>query len=416
MRQFLEILRFEYLGYIKNKVFIGITVVVVAALAILLSFPRITAVFDNGGEESGAEESTGETVLIRDDTGEGELSLSFLAPVFPGDSLELTEASQEELEQAVERGECSRALILAGDMSYVYIVESLGIYDSTQQAIEEALTAMYQTKTLTDLGLDMQEVEKVMGAAVTGQLVQMGKDQAGNFLYTYVLIMLLYMAIVIYGQLVANSVAIEKGSRAMELLITSARPKNLMFGKVLGAGLAGLTQLIIMLGSAFLFFQINKDVWEGNAVVYALFNMPPQIFLYTLLFFLLGYFIYAFLYGAVGSMATKVEDLNTTSMPVMFMLIAVFLVVIMGLAGGTPDSGLMVVASFIPVSSPMAMFVRITMSQVPAWQVAVSVGLAVASIFGIGYISAKIYKVGVLLYGKTPKLSQVIKAMRDSKT
>ena len=143
--------------------------------------------------------------------------------------------------------------------------------------------------------------------------------------------------------------------------------------------------------------------------------MPLPILFYTVLFFILGYFIYAFLFGAVGSMASKVEDINTTSLPVMFLMIAVFLLVVYALAGGTPDSTIMVVASFIPISSPMAMFVRIAMSQVPVWQVVVSVGILILSTFGIGYLSAKIYQVGVLLYGKPPKLGEILKAMKTSK-
>ena len=414
MKQFLSILRFEYLGYIKNKVFMGITIAVIVILAVLLSLPRITALIGGDSEAESEPEATGEKVLIRDETG-GGMALAYLSPLFPGDTVELTDLGQDELQDMVSSGECAGAIIITGELSYVYIVDSLGLYDSTQYSIEEALTAMYRAKTLTDLGLSAQEAGQVLSAAASGQVLQTGKDQASNFLYTYILIMLLYMAIVVYGQLVANSVAIEKGSRAMELLITSARPRNLMFGKVLGSGLAGLTQLGLMLGSAFLFFNLNRDGWAGNAMVNSIFNMPIETLLYTVLFFLLGYFIYAFLYGAVGSMATKVEDLNTTSMPVMFLMIAVLMIVIFNLAGGTPNSPLMVAASFIPVSSPMAMFVRITMSEVPSWQVAASVGILIASTLGIGYLSAKIYKVGVLLYGKPPKFREILKTMRASK-
>lgn len=415
MKQFLSILRFEYSGYIKNKVFMGITISIVLILAILLSLPRLTALFESDDSSEPTSSSSGELILIRDETGAGDMSLSYLSPIFPEDTLELTDMTQEQLQDCVSSGECGRAIIITSDLSYTYIVDSLGIYDSTQLAIGEALASRYQAQALTSLGLTAAEAGQVINAAVTGELVQLGKDQSSNFMYTYILIMLLYMAIMIYGQLVANSVAIEKGSRAMELLITSARPRNLMFGKVIGSGLAGLTQLGLVLGSAFLFFELNRDQWAGNAIINSIFNMPLPILLYTILFFILGYFIYAFLFGAVGSMASKVEDINTTSLPVMFLMIAVFLLVIYALAGGTPDSTIMVIASFIPVSSPMAMFVRIAMSQVPLWQVATSIGILILSTFGIGYLSAKIYQVGVLLYGKPPKLGEILKAMKTSK-
>ena len=415
MKQFLSILRFEYSGYIKNKVFMGITISIVLILAILLSLPRLTDLSKSDDSSEPISSSSGELILIRDETGAGDMSLSYLSPVFPEDTLELTDMTQEQLQDCVSSGECSRAIIITGDLSYTYIVDSLGIYDSTQLTIEEALASRYQAQALTFLGLTAAEAGQVINAAVTGELVQLGKDQSSNFMYTYILIMLLYMAIMVYGQLVANSVAIEKGSRAMDLLITSARPRNLMFGKVIGSGLAGLTQLGLVLGSAFLFFELNRNQWAGNAIINSIFNIPLPILLYTILFFILGYFIYAFLFGAVGSMASKVEDINTTSLPVMFLMIAVFLLVVYALAGGTPDSTIMVIASFIPVSSPMAMFVRIAMSQVPLWQVATSIGILILSTFGIGYLSAKIYQVGVLLYGKPPKLGEILKAMKTSK-
>ncbi len=415
MKQFFSILGFEYRGYIKNKVFMGITISIVLILAVLLSLPRLTSIFESDDSSESTDSGSGEVILIRDETGAGELALSYLSPIFPEDTLELTDMTQEELQDQISSGECARAIIITDNLSYTYVVDSLGMYDTTQLSIEEALASMYNAQMLTSLGLTADEANRVVNATVTGSLVQLGKDQSSNFMYTYILIMLLYMAIMVYGQLVANSVAIEKGSRAMELLITSARPRNLMFGKVLGSGLAGLTQLGLVLGSAFLFFEFNRSEWAGNAIINSIFNMPLPILFYTVLFFILGYFIYAFLFGAVGSMASKVEDINTTSLPVMFLMIAVFLLVVYALAGGTPDSTIMVVASFIPISSPMAMFVRIAMSQVPVWQVVVSVGILILSTFGIGYLSAKIYQVGVLLYGKPPKLGEILKAMKTSK-
>ena len=272
MKQFLSILRFEYSGYIKNKVFMGITISIVLILAILLSLPRLTALFESDDSSEPTSSSSGELILIRDETGAGDMSLSYLSPVFPEDTLELTDMTQEQLQDCVSSGECSRAIIITGDLSYTYIVDSLGIYDSTQLTIEEALASRYQAQALTSLGLTAAEAGQVINAAVTGELVQLGKDQSSNFMYTYILIMLLYMAIMVYGQLVANSVAIEKGSRAMELLITSARPRNLMFGKVIGSGLAGLTQLGLVLGSAFLFFELNRNQWAGNAIINSIFK------------------------------------------------------------------------------------------------------------------------------------------------
>ena len=139
----------------------------------------------------------------------------------------------------------------------------------------------------------------------------LGKDQVMNFFYAYIMIFALYMVILLYGQMVATNVATEKSSRAMELLITSAKPTAMMFGKVLSACVAGLTQLVAVFGSALLFFNVNKDYWGGNEIAKILLDIPPELVVFMLLFFLLGFLIYAFLFGAVGSMASKLEDINT---------------------------------------------------------------------------------------------------------
>jgi ABC-2 type transport system permease protein len=223
------------------------------------------------------------------------------------------------------------------------------------------------------------------------------------------------MAIMLYGQFVATSVASEKSTRAMELLITSANPMSLMFGKIIGTGLAGLMQFGIIFGSAFLFYNINGDIWAGNEVMRMIFNIPLDMLLYVLLFFVIGFFLYAFVYGALGSLASRTEDVGATILPVTFMAMIALFVVIFGMSSGKLDSPLMVACSYIPFTSPMAMFTRIAMSNVAPVEIIVSITIAVASTVGIGMLSAAIYRVGVLMYGKPPKLGVLIKTLRKQR-
>jgi ABC-2 type transport system permease protein len=239
----------------------------------------------------------------------------------------------------------------------------------------------------------------------------LGKDQMQNFFYTYIMIFALYMVILLYGQMVAMSVATEKSSRAMELLITSAKPINMMFGKVLAACLAGLIQLICIFGSALVFYNLNRSYWGENGIIDSFFDIPPELFIYMLVFFLLGFLIYAFLYGAISSTVSKLEDINTAVQPVTFLFLFGFMVVIFSMTSASVDNILMKVCSYIPFTSPMAMFTRIAMSTVPWYEIALSIGILIASTFGIGVLSAKIYRVGVLMYGTSPKLGNIIKAV-----
>lgn len=131
------------------------------------------------------------------------------------------------------------------------------------------------------------------------------------------MIFALYTVIMLYGQLVATNVASEKSSRAMEVLITSAKPTSMMFGKVFASCIVGFTQLVLVFGSALLFYNINKAQLQ-NPVIASIFDMPINLFIYMLVFFVLGFLIYAFLYGAIGSTASKLEDISTMVLPVTF--------------------------------------------------------------------------------------------------
>ena len=143
--------------------------------------------------------------------------------------------------------------------------------------------------------------------------------------------------------------------------------------------------------------------------------MPTDLLLYMILFFILGFFIYAFLYGAIGSTASKLEDINTSVMPITMLFIIAFFIVIFSMTSGNINSVVMRVCSYIPFTSPMAMFTRIAMSAVPAYEILLSVVILVASVVGVGVLSAKIYRVGVLLYGTTPKIGTLLKSIRNAK-
>jgi ABC-2 type transport system permease protein len=238
----------------------------------------------------------------------------------------------------------------------------------------------------------------------------LGKDQMQNFFYTYIMIFALYMVILLYGQMVATNVATEKSSRAMELLVTSANPTAMMFGKVLASCIAGFVQLVLVFGTAILLYNLNKDALV-NPLIASIFNIPIELFIYLIVFFILGFLIYAFLYGAIGSTASKLEDINTSVMPITFLFIIAFMVVVFSMSNGSINNTAMIVCSYIPFTSPMAMFTRICMSTVAWHEIAISIVILALSTIGIGVLSAKIYRVGVLLYGTPPKISTILKTV-----
>jgi len=417
MKQFSSIFKFELSGYLKNKVFIGLTVVVVLAIALGLSFPRIKDVFksDAGKVPTDEGDKTKIAVCVKEGMDEGTV-VSLFQSAF-GDEYEIKalNADEKELTKKIKDGDYDNGLIITSPLSYKYITETKEISDSTTYIANEVLVQLYRMSALTSAGVSPNDAQKILAQNVENEIVVIGNDQTQSFIYTYVIIMLLYMSILLYGQFVSQSVASEKSSRAMEMLVTSAKPVNLMFGKVLGSGLAGLLQFIILLMSAYGFYTINEDYWKNNEIIKSAFGMPLEILLYAVVFFVLGYFIYAFMYGALGSLATRTEDINTLTMPVTFLFIAAFMVIISSITSGNVDSTLMIVCSYFPLTSPMAMFARISMSTVPVYEIIISVAILIASEIAIGYLAAVIYRAGVLMYGNTPKIKDVLKLFKRQK-
>ncbi|MBQ7146489.1 MAG: ABC transporter permease [Lachnospiraceae bacterium] len=287
------------------------------------------------------------------------------------------------------------------------------MYDSSEWDIHEAVTNALKINRLQEKGLSEEEAAGLVHLTASHDIEVLGKDQETSFFYTYIMIFGLYMALILYGGMVATSVASEKSSRAMELLVTSAKPNALLFGKVLAACLAGLLQLALIFGSAMLFYRLNQSYWGSNSIIASFFRIPGSTLLYMLIFFLLGFLLYAMLYGAVGSTASKVEDINTSSMPITLLFIVGFFIVVFSITGGGRlDSVLMKIASFVPFTSPMAMFARVSMTDVPFWQVGLSLLILALSVVGVGILAARIYRVGVLLYGQPPKIGEILKMMR----
>ena len=410
MKQFGKIFKFELKYYLKNKIFVGVTVFLVLAIAVVMCFPRISAAFDKG--ESNDTPSDLSVMLVKaEDSAQAEMIRETFAAAFADYDVQITDAQTDDIKDKITSGEVECAFILTGPSAYSYYVNNLSMYDSNSAVADEVLQQIYQMNAMINGGMTAEQAGEVMNIQITSDVVNLGKDQMQNYFYTYIMIMALYMVILLYGQMVATNVATEKNSRAMEVLITSAKPTSMMFGKVLASCLAGFIQLAAVFGSALVFYNLNKTYWDGNAIVDSIFNIPPELFIYMLVFFVLGFLIYAFMFGAVGSTASKLEDINTSVMPITLLFVIAFLVVMMSMASGNVDNTLMTVCSYIPFTSPMAMFTRICMSTVPMYEILISIGILIGSTVGVGVLAAKIYRVGVLMYGTTPKIGNIIKAV-----
>ena len=413
MKQFGKILKFELKGYLRNKMFVGITIFLVVGIVIAMFIPNIISMVQKN--DSAVEAGDRPIMLIHsEDEDLSSIVKEYFGNAFAGYNVKIAEGSVDDVKSAITSGDAKCAFVMSSASSYTYYVNNLSISDNNPSVANTTLQEVYRVNAMVENGLTPEQAGEIMSVQIESSAEALGKVQVESILYAYIMIFALYAVILLYGQMVATNVATEKSSRAMEVLVTSANPTSMMFGKVLASCIAGFSQLVLVFGTAIVLYNVNKEALS-NPLISSIFNIPVEIFIYLIIFFVLGFLIYAFMFGAIGSTASKLEDINTSVMPVTFLFIIAFMVVSFSLSDGSVDSVLMRVCSYIPFTSPMAMFTRICMSTVPWYEILISMMILVASTVGIGFVAAKVYRVGVLLYGMPPKMSTILKTVFKKK-
>jgi ABC-2 type transport system permease protein len=258
------------------------------------------------------------------------------------------------------------------------------------------------------------ESRALSGAAQDGRALDPAETASRAFL-GIVFVVLLFMTVVIYGMWVATGVAAEKSSRVMELMISAASPRQMLSGKVVGIGAAGLTQYVAISLPALgvLAFQdriaaaVLGPTWATGA---PLVGLTPALLLGYALFFLLGFSLFALIYAAMGSFVSRPDDLQTLSLPLSLLAVVGYLSAVAALSGGAGTW--ITFASFVPPFSPFVMLARLMVAAVQPWELALSIGLLVGSIAVIAVVATRMYAAGVLLYGQRPGLRAFIAAAR----
>ncbi len=247
------------------------------------------------------------------------------------------------------------------------------------------------------------------------------KDETEELLakgLVYFLLIMLYIAVLMYGVYVAHGVIEEKANRIMEIMIGAVRPAQLLAGKIFGIGAVALVQLLInalAAGAMLVFAAATRHggpagAAAGSAAVPGIVAVPPATLIYLLVFFLLGFFTYATLFAGIGSLLTKPEEVQQYSSILMLPIIGAYVLAIYALMN--PDLPLVIWMSMVPMFSPMLMFARIATTTVPSWQLGVSIVASLLAIWLFTLVAAKLYRVGVLMYGKPPKPLELWRALR----
>lgn len=435
MRKFLAVVKREYLQRVRAKMFIVTTVLlpgvmslfaVVPILVVNIKTPPVRlAVVDQtgriydqlkvalGSDESGSNENEGgpQTPARR-----GLASFMLEEINAPNQS---TDQLREVLNQRLRLREIDGYIILPPDFldhgqAEFYnnnpgdVVSQRTLQSALGRAVREQrlIEARVDDKTRQDLlrSVDLQAIK--VGA--TGQ----ERDSGGSFALVFGIGFVMYLSILMYGQVVLGAVIEEKETRIAEILFSSVRPFALMMGKLVGVSLVALTQLTIwgLAFSAFALYGVNLLASRGLS--FSVPGIPFSHYIYFVLFFLLGYFIYATIYALVGSMVTTAQEGGQLAMPIILILVVSFYLFFP--VGRSPDSSFSFWVSMIPFSAPVAMLVRIVTHTPPFWQIALSLLIGFSSVLVIMFIASRVYRVGMLMYGKRASLPEAWRWARQA--
>lgn len=414
MKKFGVIFQYELMNYIKNKSYVITTVIIALVAGIIMFVPNFIDIGSVTGENKNnvSDENSGadsdSTILVYDKSGM-VTDISFIQNFYPDDAIKKA-SGENELVDKVKADEVSAGFVVNSLTDYDYYVYNQSMTDDNQVVFTQVMTVLNQMVYCQKNGIDYASLTQAFNPQIDCHENILGKDMGSNYWYCYGLVMIIFMIIIMYGSMVATSVTQEKSNRTMEVLVTSVDTNLLFFAKVLAGAVAALIQSAVMLGTVLISYKINQDKWGGmlNMVL----DIPANVLVVFALFGIGGFLFYTFIYGAMGALVSKTEDINKSAGGVQMVIMIVYFIT---LASLTNVDGIMIkVTSFLPVSSYSAMFARVAMGSVNTWEIVVSFIILVASIVVVGIIGAKIYRMGTLRYGNPIKLSNAFKSIKEN--
>jgi ABC-2 type transport system permease protein len=424
MRKVWLVVQREYLTRVKTKGFVISTIIVPVlgiGFALMMAYlvtrkptqPFRLAVVDESGEMSGALAASIRSNLNATlPNGEPEFSVDQV----PEEAGPLANV-EEGLRARVTDGQLNGYLVIPADLSkrvelHMRNTANPQLIGELSGAVNQALVAA----RLEQRGVHIADMDdllrtanlKVLKVTKSGESVDRGQTIGVSIAF----VMLLYIVLLMYGIMTMRSVLEEKTTRTMESLISIVPPFPLLAGKILGVAAVALTQFVIWMATLALLFSYGALMSEMNPGGSPLsgVHIPVSLLIYALIFFAGGYFLYSSLYAAIGAACSNEQDAQQLQW--MATLPLVFSVAIFSIVLSDPASKASVVLSEIPFFTPILMTLRISVQTPPFWQIALSIGLLYVSVVGVVYVSARVYRVGVLMYGKRPNLPELLRWLR----
>jgi ABC-2 type transport system permease protein len=284
------------------------------------------------------------------------------------------------------------------------------------ESIHTSLNEAVREVRISRTSLDPAQVKAVMkpvplSTFKVGEKGEVKKDSGTTFMVAYAFGICLYMILLIYGGMMLRAALEEKTSRSSEVMVATIRASTLMAGKIIGIGLVGLTQVSIWAFLVALFSSSSAAFMPaGSQEILAEIGITPIMGIFFVVYFLLGFFFYASLYGAVGAMVSSETEAQQAQWPLMIPLMVAFMFMFGALRD--PNAPLVRIVSLIPLFSPILMMVRICIVTPPWWEIGLSVVLLLVFIWGAMWTAGRIFRVGLLMYGKRPTLPELVKWVR----
>lgn len=425
MKEFLTVLGYTFKENSRKKVFIISTVITLILTVLIISLPAIIKNFDTGvknetkqGEKSDVTKKTepkgiifvvdAKGILKGDLTNFSNAFLEYELKSQPADSVDM-------LKNKVKEEENNMLLILDeknGVPFFDYLVKQTG--DGPEPTtVSRIIKDSFVTNLLRDANVS-DNVSKMVQSDVSFRVNELGKPKMNSYISSMIISTLLFLVIYLYGYGVAMSVASEKTSRVMELLVTSTKPSKIILGKSAAMGLLGLIQLSMVVFTAALTYKLTfpeNFAIAGQVLDFS--NFTPFSISMIVAYFMLGYSLYAMMNAVAGATVSKAEDVNSSLMPINMITMVAFYAGYFALS--VPKSSMAIIASIIPFSAPFSMPCRILSTEVPAWQITASLFSLVLTIALIAWISIKIYSSAILHYGRRLKLKDLVKMSNRNK-
>ncbi len=305
--------------------------------------------------------------------------------------------------------------ISAEDVKFLFYTRKAGDF-IVNSAIEDAMNDAVRAQRLADADISEEKLRAINKriSFTSLQLTEEGDTKGADSgpVAAFVVAMLIYIVLAIYGQAIMSAIVEEKETRISEILFSSARPFELMMGKLVGVGLAGLTQLAIWITSLLLVLTFGAAAAFLSELEISVPTISVLTVVYFFVFFILGYFIYATIYALIGSMVTSMQEGSQFAFPpIMLLLVGLYFCFAVV---RDPNSTLAFWVSIAPFFAPIVMPVRILSEMPPFWQIALAIILNLVSIMGLTWAASRVYRVGMLMYGKRATIPEVWKWIRQA--